>query len=221
MIEVCLGHLCDVYLRWNKCYLYSIPQTLTTSTPRLYLTSTIYATSRLSCPPKHASNRRNFYLEVETPLLLPCKVWVDLSTTRHDNRFEAPFLHWLAQVQDSHNFSAPRSLSTKKKLWVRFFTQIIPKKNCVVFYNTLGTSQFRSPIGGKVATESSPFFGRFSTTGISKCVLSTAHTRICVHTMDTIHLQSTKMQKDDISDPSLRPLLSKEGQTENPHFHGA
>ena len=117
--------------------------------------------------------------------------------------------------------ATPRSLSTKRKLWVRFFTQIIPKKNCVVFYNTLGTSQFRSPIGGKVATESSPFFGRFSTTGISKCVLSTAHTCICVHTMDTIHLQPTKMQKDDISDPSLRPLLSKEGQTENHHFHGA
>ena len=49
----------------------------------------------------------------------------------------------------------------QKKLWVRFFTQIIPKKNCVVFYNTLGTSQFRSPIGGKVATESSPFSAVF------------------------------------------------------------
>ena len=134
-MEVCLGHLCNVYLRWNKCYLYSIPQTLTTPTPRLYPTSTINTTSRLSCPPKHASNRRNIYLEVETPLLLPCKVWVDLSTTRHDNRFEAPFLHWLAQVQDSHNFCEPRSLSTKKKLWVRFFTQIIPKK-IVLFFIT-------------------------------------------------------------------------------------
>ena len=136
MIEVCLGHLCDVYLRWNKCHLYSIPQTLITSTPRLYQTSTIYATSRLSCPPKHASNRRNSYLEAETPLLLPCKVWVDLSTTRHDNRFEAPFLHWLAQVQEAHKFCAPRSSFHQKRIMGTIFYPNNPQKNIVLFFIT-------------------------------------------------------------------------------------
>ena len=48
-----------------------------------------------------------------------------------------------------------------------FYPNNPQKRICVVFYNTLGTSQIRSPIGGKVATESSLFSAVFSQQVIS------------------------------------------------------